>query len=486
MPNQGHKKAITVLLIDKNEQDYHLLTDHLYNVRDLKFEIIWAASYEQGRAFLSDYSFDVCIFDDLAGSNTGLELLSVVKDLRLNTPIIFITEKTDAIRDALSLQLGVTDCLQKNKINASILERSIRYALEHTDALRTLRDSEEKYRGVFAGSLDIICLLDAEGRFTEINEATTRLFGFEPAIFLQKKITDLFVNESDKELFSSKISKGNNVREFEVELLTARGETCFCIVACTCLLSTLPPHNLFFQAVFHDITLRKKTEQDTIIMEKLATTGRFVRMLAHEIRNPLTNIDLSVSQLRGEGIDPDLTDYLDIIERNSRRISILLTDLLHASNPGQLKRQASFPHELLEAALELASDRISLKKIQVNRDYNTPSVLIWADPEKLSMALLNIIINAVEIVASGTGEIYLSANQEGPDWVVLRIRDNGPGIEPEFLKHIFDPYFSRKSNGLGLGLSSTLNIVQLHGGRVEVTTVRNKGTTFRVLLPVSK
>ncbi len=475
---------LAVLLVDDDEDDYLLTIDYLSDIQSQRFHVTWAATYDEGLAYLSERHFDLCFFDYLLGARTGFDLLSIAQDLKLRTPIILLTGQGNTQLDEEALRLGATDYLVKGDLDAEKLERSIRYAIERTVALRALRDSEEKYRGVFAWSLDVICLLDAEGQFTDINEAATRLLGFERVDFLQKKITDIFVKDVDKVLFFNKIKQKSNVREFEVELLTAQGETRYSIVACTCLPALGRPGEVFFQAIFHDITRRKKAEQDLVVAEKLAATGRFLRMLGHEIRNPLTNIDLSVSQLRTEGINPELTDYLDIIERNSKRISRLLTDLLQSSNPGHIERCPCRPHELLDAALHRAADRIALKRITVHRHYSTPEVQVHADPEKMKIALLNIIINAVEMVEVDRGELYLSTMLEGDDSVAMCIRDNGPGIPPEYLQHIFEPYFSRKNNGLGLGLAGTLSIVQLHSGRVEVVTVPNEGATFRVLLPI--
>jgi PAS domain S-box-containing protein len=475
---------LAILLVDDDEDDYLLTTDYLRDIRGQQFEVTWASTYEEGLVYLSERHFDLCFFDYLLGARTGLDLLRIAQDLRVRTPIILLTGKDDTKLDAQALRMGVADYLVKGEMDAEKLERSIRYALERTVALRALRDSEEKYRGVFEVSMDIICLLDATGRLTDTNEAATLLLGFEKGDFLQKRITDLFVKEVDKVVFFNKMEQRSNVREFEVEMLTAQGKILTCIAACTCLPLPGRPGEIFFLAIFHDITRRKKAEKNLQIAEKLATNGRFVRMLGHEIRNPLTNIDLSASQLRAEGIAPKLADYLDIIERNSKRIGDLLTDLLQLSNPGELESQPCSPHELLDTALGMAADRIALKKISVYRNYNTPSVLIQADPQKLKIALLNIIINAVEIVEPDSGVLHLSTEPEGDDLVALNIRDNGPGIEPEHLQHIFEPYFSQKNNGLGLGLASTLNIVQMHGGRVEVTTAPHEGATFRVLLPV--
>lgn len=227
---------------------------------------------------------------------------------------------------------------------------------------------------------------------------------------------------------------------------------------------------------------RSKAAQDLLRAEKLAATGRFMRTLGHEIRNPLTNIDLAISQLLLENKDPELGDYLEIIERNSKRIGQLVTTLLQASNPGQLNLQTSNLYELLEQTLEMAADRIALKSITLIKDYSAePAIHINVDVEKLKIALLNIIMNGVEILESSQGELRIRLILF-PKQLGIVIQDNGPGIRPELQNRIFEPYFSNKANGVGLGLAGALSIVQLHGGNIEVHSIEGHGATFTVWL----
>lgn len=226
---------------------------------------------------------------------------------------------------------------------------------------------------------------------------------------------------------------------------------------------------------------RSKAAEELIRAEKLAANGRFMRTLGHEIRNPLTNIDLSIGQLLLENKDPELADYLEIIERNSKRIGLLVTALLQTSNPGQLTLQAVTIQEVLEQTLEMAADRIALKNIKLISAYQPEEEMIQVDLEKLKIALLNIIINGVEIMEAGRGELTIRV-LNFPHQVGIVIQDNGPGIPREVQNRIFEPYFSNKVNGVGLGLAGALSIVQLHGGNIEVHSSEGQGATFTVWL----
>ena len=474
-------KTTSVLLVDDDEDDYFLTKACLNDISDQKFGVTWASSYNQASQHLAEQHFDICFFDYMLGASTGLDLLRIAQNLRVQTPIILLTGRGDTSVAMQALALGVTDYLIKGELEPEKLSRSIRYAIAHTATLKKLKENEEKYRGLFEGSVDAICLLNAEGRFTDVNDAATRLLDYSKAEFLTQYVTDLFEEESQKTLFINKIRNGENVHDFEAELLAADGESRYCIIACTRHRLPGDLETVFYQAILHDITRRKKAEQDLLIADKLAAAGRFLRMLGHEIRNPLTNIDLAISQLAGDNHDDELIDCIEIIQRNSKRIGQLLTDLLQAANPGQLHAQPCAPDELLDETLALAADRMALKNIRLEKDYAPGLQPIRADPEKMKIALLNIIINAVEIMEANQGLLFVGIRPT-VEGCRINIRDNGPGISREHLNKLFEPYFSRRPNGLGLGLASTLNIIQLHGGRIEVDSELGQGAEFNVWL----
>lgn len=474
-------KSISVLLVDDDEDDYYLTKACLDDIVDQKFEVTWASSYEKARLQLAERHFDICFFDYLLGARTGLDLLRTAQDLRVQTPIILLTGRGDTGVAMKALALGGTDYLVKRDLEPEKLSRSIRYAIQHTATLKQLKDNEEKYRGLFEGSVDAICLLNAQGQFTDVNAAATRLLGYSKAEFLTKNITDLFEEDKHKALFANRIVAGENIRDFETELTAADGESRYCIIACTSHRLPGGRETIFYQGILHDITRRKKAEQDLVIADKMAAAGRLLRMLGHEIRNPLTNIDLAVNQLVADNLNFELNDLIEIIQRNSKRIGQLLTDLLQAANPGRMQVEPCDPAQLLDETLILAADRIALKNIQVEKDYATGLKPVQVDPDKMKIALLNIIINAVEIMEPNVGTLQLTIRPT-PEGCRVLIRDNGPGISDEHRSKLFDPYFSRKFNGMGLGLASTLSIIQLHGGRIEVDSELGQGAAFEVWL----
>lgn len=475
------KRVIEVLLVDDDEDDYVLTTECLREIPTQSFSVTWASGYREALGFLENRPYDICLFDFILGGKTGLDLLREVNRRGLDTPIILLTGKGDFSIDQEAMELGATDYLVKCDLDAETLERSIRYALNQADVLRALRQSEEKHRSIFESSIDVIYLADEEGRFVDVNHSATRLLGYSLKEFRAMKVTDLFVRDRAGQHFIDTLKSRKELRDFETELTAKNGDKKYCLMSCA-------PQNseshekVVFQGFIQDITRRRKAEQELLLAERLAATGRFVRMLGHEIRNPLMNIDLSLEQINSENQNPELNDYIDIIRRNSDRIGRLLNDLLQSSNPGQLHVGDCDLEKVLENALQRASDRIALKGIRVEKDIDSCVGVLKADAGKLTIAFLNIILNAVEVMEEKKGVLHIQVRQVA-DECAVSFKDNGIGIAPENLNRIFEPYFSRKTNGLGLGLAAVHTIVQSHQGRIEVESTLGQGAQFTVFLP---
>lgn len=222
-------------------------------------------------------------------------------------------------------------------------------------------------------------------------------------------------------------------------------------------------------------------------VEKFAATGRIARTIAHEVRNPLTNINLAVEQLQIEletGVSRNTSLLLDMIARNSDRINGLITDLLNSTKFTDLAYQRIGINQLLDETLDLARDRIRLNHIHIRKDYMPDACEISVDVRRMKIALLNIIINAVEAMAPGLGILHISTSARN-NKCVITIMDNGPGIDEESLSKVFEPYFTSKASGTGLGLTNTQNIILNHNGEIVLESNKGVGTTFTIRLELA-
>ena len=205
----------------------------------------------------------------------------------------------------------------------------------------------------------------------------------------------------------------------------------------------------------------------------------FVYALIHEIRNPVNNISLSVGLLKPLLKDNELNTYLDIIQRSTKRINDLISDLLKNQELWGMRLELYSIHDLLDEALDVNKDRIQLENITVVRKYTTENCNLVVSCSKIKVAFVNIILNAIEAMdhANGQLEITTTCTEEK---IKVRIKDNGHGISKENLNQIFNPFFTNKANGLGLGLATTNHILQLHRADVVVESEVGKGTDFMI------
>lgn len=215
-------------------------------------------------------------------------------------------------------------------------------------------------------------------------------------------------------------------------------------------------------------------------IEKFAATGRIARTIAHEVRNPLTNITLAAEQLseNREGKEADL--MLEMITRNATRINQLVSDLLNSTRFAQLEFIKMDLNTLIDETIKMAEDRIDLKHIKLLTEYAPEPCTVLVDPEKMKLAFLNIIVNAIEAMQDGSGELVIKTFPEN-DKIFIEISDNGKGMDEETLQKVFEPYFTAKAGGTGLGLTNSQNIIFNHKGRIFVSSNGN-GSIFTVEL----
>jgi signal transduction histidine kinase len=208
--------------------------------------------------------------------------------------------------------------------------------------------------------------------------------------------------------------------------------------------------------------------------------GQFASALAHEIRDPLSTIKLAGEMLRSRICNDDQKVFLDIILRGSGRINEILTDLLTSFQAEEMRSEKHSINQLLDEVLSLAGDKVSLKHIQVIKEYSAQNCKIVLDRTKMKMALTNIIINAIEAMNGEKGVLKLATKSIDGKYA-LKIEDNGCGISKGNLKKIFKPFFTSKPEGLGLGLATTYDILWANHVDVTVESEEGKGTRFVLL-----
>jgi signal transduction histidine kinase len=221
-------------------------------------------------------------------------------------------------------------------------------------------------------------------------------------------------------------------------------------------------------------------------LEKFTATGRIARTIAHEVRNPLTNISLAAEQLQEMASqNSESSMLLDMIGRNAVRINQLVADLLNATKAIQLNIKRVSINKVLDDTLELAADRIDLNQVKVFKHYSNIICGVSVDEEKIKVAFLNIIVNAIEAMEKNKGVLHLRTSVVDHKCLV-EIEDNGAGMDDDTLQKLFEPYFTNKPNGNGLGLTNTQNIILSHRGKITVKSKKGEGTVFNIYLDIDE
>lgn len=471
-------KNLNILIIDDDEDDFFLTSECIKSISNgYNFNIEWCAVYKEAVKEICKGMYDIYFVDYRLGVKTGLDLVKEVIQNGCKEPIILLTGKGNKEIDVLAMEAGAVDYLVKADLNTEKLERCIRYALGRFEFIKALKANEQKFRSFFEKSKDAVFIADEALYFKDVNITTTILSEYNEAALLQLSLYDLLANKEDRAMIEHELELNGEVSDKEVDLFTKSKEKINCIVSVS--KEKDAKGHYYIQGIIHDITTLKKAEKATLQTQKLNAAQRFVRTLAHEVRNPLNNIYLSLEQLAPEITGDEPKTYLEILNRNSKRIGSLITELLDSSRPTEIVLEKVSLKTLLDESITTASDRITLKRIGLQIDYPAGEVLIMADPSKLKIAFLNIIINAIEAMPEDTGKLKIQIKIE-PDVFIVSISDNGNGISEDNLTKLFEPYYTSKPNGMGLGLAATLNIIESHKATIDVKSKLNQGTTFTI------
>lgn len=471
-------KPVRVLIVDDEEDDFILTSEQIKDIPARKFEIEWCSTYKKAVDRIRQADHDIYFIDYRLGIKTGLDLLREPSLMKNEEPIILLTGQGNQAIDHEAMKLGAVDYLIKSELNPEKLERCIRYSLERAAILKASRANERKYRNIFEKTRDVIFLSNRQLVIKDINEAAGELFGVDPATLINRSLYDFIPGEMEKSLLSKALSDKGSIDDFQLELVSGEVKK---IALISGSLESDTQGELYVQGILQDITLLKRAEEITLQAEKLEAKGNVIRTLAHEIRNPLNNISVSIDQLKSS-IPEDDAELLSIVYRGVARIDGLINELMDSSRYFKMRFNVLPLQEVVDRALDEAKDRIALKKIKLSLHYPSAPASVLVDLEKIKIAFLNIILNAIEAMEEGTGVLRIGIESSLTTHEVT-IADNGCGMSEEVTAKLFEPYFTSKVNGVGLGLASASAIIQSHKCSIAVSSVMGKGSVFTISFP---
>lgn len=378
---------------------------------------------------------------------------------------------------------------KEEEISYSNTERRILNALslyigifiETIDLATTLRESRIYQQALLENLPNGVIAVDEEHRIIVFNQEAERITELKKENVVRKKF-DHILPYGLQELLMGLLYSKNEIRNLEMEFHRNTGETIPLIMNGSCFYS---PTGMLLgaQLIFSDISPLKILQDQLDRNKRLASLGILAAGIAHEIRNPLVALK-TFSQLLPEKFSDEefRSNYAKVVIPEIERIDNLVDQLLVFAKPRPAKMENIDLISIIESTLVLVKAQTKFNGISFIKHYNKEHMEITADPEKIKQALWNVILNSVEALQGSNGMIRIAVDSTD-DNVVISIEDNGCGISEENMNKIFDPLFTTKPNGTGLGLPIVNEIIAQHNGRIHIESKYGVGTKVTIILP---
>ncbi len=356
--------------------------------------------------------------------------------------------------------------------------------------MREIEESEKRYRLLFESAADAIFILAAEGeqagKILKANQAAAKMHGYSTEELLTMNIKDLDTPDA---------ALGIPIR---IERLLA-GERIQTVVTHRTKDGTVFPVDIsagvfevgghkYILAIDRDITERKQAEEALQRAQQIRTAGELATGLAHEIKNPLAGIKVTMQVLSEERYlsDEDRSVLFKVIDE-IKRIEVLMQGLLNFARPPMPQFTTTDVNAVLETAAQLVLKNGHAPgkpgTITLVKEFGPALPEIMCDPMQLKQVFMNLLLNAVDAMAEGGTLVLKTSFNETARAVTVAISDSGKGIEPSVRDKIFQPFFTTKAKGTGLGLAISKRLIEEHGGIISIENNQGAGATFRISLP---
>lgn len=485
---------LTILLVDHDEMErqaiHHMLQPH--------YNLYGVATETQAHAFLQFGSPDCVLFTQQLPAVDALDFLAECSQGYI--PVIVLTSVGSEAMAVEAMKRGAQDYLVKSSLTQELLGRAIQNAVEKVALQRqlrmkeeALRESEMRYRTLVEGSIQGIAIVDHNALCVFANQALATMFGY-PSIdsLLGCNLLTTIVGPEHRELIDvyrrARLRGESAATHYEFRGCRYDG-TLFWVEVVASLI--LWQGRQAILATFADISARKQMEEEVLRIRKIESVGVLAAGIAHDFNNLLSGILGNISLAKALARSPDrMIKQLEIAEKACQQATALTSQLLTFSKGGMPVRRVISLTDLLRESLEF-----SLHGSNVRSSINIEPHLwsVDADKDQLYQVIHNIVLNALQAMPLG-GNLEVTAEntflQEEDSlpvptgaYVRITVQDEGCGIPEEVLPNIFDPYFTTKEHGNGLGLAITHSIVSKHQGCITVASTVGKGTAMRIYLP---
>jgi len=492
-------RVFRVLLVEDDPIDARLVRDMLSGPGGTSYALEWTTSLADGLAKLGEGGFDLALVDlDLPDSH-GQQTLERIRSHAPRVPIVALTDTDEEHVDAIAACEGAADYLPKRELSRSLLQRSIRYAVERQDAEQALLAAREEHRSIIQASPLGIISIDASGQVTSWSSSAEQILGWsaDEVIGRPNPIHPMDSGEGEDQLWRLLSSERFTGAELQVRAKDGG------IIDVS--LSSAPVRRADGRGgaviTVEDVTAQHQLGEQLRQAQKLEAIGQLAGGVAHDFNNLLAAImgyaELLAGQVKG---DVRLCRYSSAIQEACQSAVDLTGQLLAFSRRGRTRTEYVPMHDIIRQVAEVLEFTVD-RRIRVSMDLEAPSAFVWGDPAQLQSAILNLAANARDAMPDGgdltfaTRVTFLDGEdgRQGPyylppdEYLEICVTDTGTGISEALLDRIFEPFFTTKEvgRGTGLGLSAAYGIVRDHGGGLRVQSRPGAGSSFRIYLPLS-
>ncbi len=483
--------------------------------------------------------FNLALLDIRLPDTEGVDLLSPLKEMHPDMVVIMITAYASVETSVRAMNLGasayITKPLKMDVVLATVREslekqhlsmenerlyREARQELaERKRAEEALRKSHQLLEKTFAGLHDAVFIIDADsGEITDCNPAASEMFGYSRQEMLGRTMNYLHVDETVMEKFRKylyPLAQRKGFLSFLEFAMKSKDGTVFPTEQSLMPLEDEKGKRIGWVSIVRNITDRKRAEealkayseqleemvemrtkelkevQDQLMrQEKLAVLGRLAGSVGHELRSPLSSIKDAAYFLNMtlEDPKPEVNEALSTLDKEVEISKRIISSLLDFAYPKPLNLMSIDVNKVVRDTLSRASIP---DEIEVRSQLTETLPKIVADSDQFSRVLGHLILNAVQAMPEG-GRLAVKTSAKAvepsevatPDWVTVSFVDKGEGIRNENIGKVFEPLFTTKANGIGLGLALSKMLVEAHGGTIDAKSEVGKGSTFEVRLPV--
>jgi len=508
-----------VLFIDDEEGIRKVMS---ITLADAGYNVLTAEDGKQGLEICHKDSPQIVITDIRMPGMDGIEVLKEIKEAELEIEVIMVTGYGDMELTIQALQLDASDFITK-PINDEALFVALERAKERYTTRKELNDYttliEERWmdtaeelartfnfqQNLIESSIDGIMACDKDGKVIIYNISLEKMLGYHKDEVVRKMTFDQFfpvgaAEQFREELYSEEYGGRNRLFLYETTLLGKEGDKVSVQLSATVLFEEGNPMGLVgFIRDLRELRMLEQqfADQSRLLQQhKMISLGRLAASVVHEINNPLTGI-LNYLKLMIKILNRDATSeeqiekfkrYLNVVENETDRCSKIVSNLLAFSRKSKLEFQEMDINELLEKCIMLSQHKLGMQNIHIETNLDKQIPKVWGDFNQIQQCMINLIFNAVDSMPEGGNLILKSLSNRDRGVIEIDIGDTGHGISEEDLPHIFDPFYTTKmeGEGLGLGLSTVYGIIDRHKGTITVKSEVGNGTVFTIKLPARR